>query len=68
MGERRGGRLRERVGIDEDGDGDAVLAEPHPLGEIGHREPVRAAAGEDRAHLRGAEAVPVGLDHREDGS
>jgi hypothetical protein len=65
MGERLGGGLRQRVRIDEDRRLDSVAAQPHALGEVGHRERVRSVAEENGPHLRGAIPIAIRLDDPE---
>ena len=55
--------LTGRVAQDQDGHGDAVVAQLHGLIDAGHRQIVGAQPLQRPRHLYGAVAVAVGLHH-----
>ena len=55
--------LPRRVAQDQDGHGDAVVAQLHGLVDAGHRQIVRAQRFQRAGDLNGAVAVAVGLHH-----
>ena len=59
-------RLGQEVRVHQDRGADPVPAEPDALAEVGHAERIGPVSREHRAHLYRAEAVGIGLDHRED--
>ena len=66
MGESLRSRLGERIGIHEHGRLDPAPAEADAFAEVGDAQRIGAVGHEDGAHLGGAVAVAVGLDHGED--
>ena len=62
--ERAGGRLGAALAQQQDGRGDAVLAQLHALVDQRDRQATGAAGQRGLGHGRAAVPVPVGLDHR----